>query len=133
MIMEVMQKQAGSLRQKKGTSLSTYLYILYSSEKVLTRGEKSLYNTKESYAKYGIKDPKQQEESEGESEGNSDTEIVEVTPKKRLRTMKSEQGEDSLGSGRDPDSQLGTPAPTRKVQPGVGVTVKRGVKIRFLV
>ncbi|CAM6084923.1 unnamed protein product [Calypogeia fissa] len=111
---EVMQKQAGSLKQKKGISLSTYLHILYYSEKVLTKGEKSLFSTKETYAKYGIKDPEQKEESDGESEEESDPDIVEVTPKKKQKVVKSEPGEAEPGSGRDPESLPGTPAATRK-------------------
>ncbi|CAM6102724.1 unnamed protein product [Calypogeia fissa] len=109
-----MQKQASSLKQKKETSLSTYLYILYSSKKVLTKGEKSLFSTKESYAKYGIKDPEQKEESDGESEEQSDTEIIEVTPKKKQKVVKSEPGEAEPESGGDPESLPGTPASTRK-------------------
>src|SRR5450759_1412227 len=98
------------MKGKKSTALSTYLFLLYQAEELLTREEKVHFRTQQSLTRLNIVklepgvDNNSDEESEEETRVISPQPRMATTPKrKRDEWERSGSGNESdPGSGSDP-------------------------------
>ena len=115
-ILERISRQATNMKGKKSTALSTYLFLLYQAEDLLTREEKVQYRTEQRLTRLNI--VKLEPGVESSSDEDSDEETRVLSPQPRLvATPKRKRDEwERSGSGNESEPESGsrrTPGQTR--------------------
>lgn len=83
--MEVILRIIGHWRGKRGVKLAPYLFLFYKSQSVLSKQERILLSTHESYVRHGIKTEDSMGEEETCSEPGTDTQTSDSEDKGMMR------------------------------------------------